>query len=68
MLVKNVRPPVNQSKVHAIFAGRGYVAGRVCKAVVVMVLVEFIGLILVSPRNISLVKILELKLLSILEA
>ena len=59
MLVKNVRPPVNQNKVHAIFAGQDYVAGRVCQAVVVMVLVEFIGLTLVSPRIISLVIILE---------
>ena len=60
MSAKNVRLPVIQNQVHASIVGQDYVAGRDCQAMVVTVLAEFIGLILVSQRIISVVNIIEL--------
>ena len=59
MSAKNVRPSVIQNQVHASIVGQDYVAGKDCQVMVVTVLAEFIGLILVSPRIISVVNIIK---------
>ena len=63
MSAKNVRLPVIQHQAHASIVEQDYVAERDCQAMVATVLLEFIGLTLVSLRTILVVNTIKSKLL-----